>query len=235
MEVKSKNGIFFFLCLCILSVGAGLLIHLAKWTYREPVSAAIDPAKPMIALTFDDGPNAQYTPQVLDVLYENHALATFFVVGEHIKGNKNLLKKIVNSGNELGNHTYSHQDLTALTLEEAQAEFQKTQSEVQKVLPGYLLLYARPPYGKTSPEIQAVAAARIVLWDVDSGDWQQVNADAVFHNVVEEVKDGDIVIFHDKSDVTLSALKQILPELQKRGYQFVTLSQLYRYRNIPVQ
>lgn len=229
--MKQKNLIF------ILSIIMGILlismcglrmIH-SNHDYHK-ISIKIDPSKPMVSLTFDDGPNASYTPEVLDILLKNQAYATFCINGKNIKNNEELLKRIVKEGHELANHTFSHIDLTTLNKEEIKDEIELNQAEILRVLPEYTLLYVRPPYGHYNEYVKDAITLPLLLWDIDSGDWDEPNAEKIYTMVMNNISDGDIVVFHDDNPETIKALNDIIPALQKKGFQLVTVSQLTQYR-----
>lgn len=229
--MRVKNSWFILLLwIFIFVITAVLLSNLHSRIYREAIKVPLDNTKPIIAFTFDDGPNELYTHQVLDILYEKKVPATFFVLGKNIEGNECILKEIVQSGHELGNHTYSHADLTTLDQEEIISEIGQTQELVEKVIPGYALKYVRPPYGRCNQAVEEAINGLVVLWEVDSGDWEKVEAQIIYNTVVDNVRDGDIIVFHDGNSSTVVVLKEIISELQARGYQFGTLSQLYNQR-----
>lgn len=226
--MRVKNSWFILLLwILIFLITAVLRINLDSRINREVIKVSLDDTKPIIAFTFDDGPNEHYTHQILDILYEMNVPATFFVTGKNIAGNEYILKEIVQSGHELGNHTYSHADLTVLDQEEIIREIGNTQDLVEKTIPGYVLKYVRPPYGRCNQAVEEVINEHIVLWEVDSGDWEKVDAPTIYHKVVANVKDGSIIVFHDDNSSIVVALKEIIAELQAKGYQFGTLSQLY--------
>ncbi len=226
--MKTKNTFFIFsLWFIILSLTVVLPLGIVRRSYRTPIQTCLDPEKPVVALTFDDGPNPEITPLVLDILYENQVPATFFVCGKSIDGNEDLLKDIVENGHELGNHTNTHPDLTTLTQQEIQSEINLTQQKVSKIVPNYSLYYFRPPYGRYNDTVTNSTTDQIVLWDVDSDDWEATDIQTIYNHVFDNVKDQDIIIFHDDNQLTVHALKQIIPTLKANGFQFVTLSQLY--------
>lgn len=124
--MKRKNNRFAAILFCLVgALIAALLWGLYRQIHPPKIQTDIDPDKPMVALTFDDGPNARYTPPILDLLYRYQAPSTFFVVGEHLKGNPLLVQEMVSSGHQLGNHTYSHLDLTSITPAEITQQVEK--------------------------------------------------------------------------------------------------------------
>ena len=184
----------------------------------------IDFKKPVIALTFDDGPS-KYTNKILDILKENNANATFFVIGNKVEIFKDTIQKMVSLGNEIGNHSYSHKWLTKLNKEEFQTEIEKTQNIVKEIT-GYTPLLLRPTYGSINKQIRLNTDLKIVMWTVDTMDWKLKNSKTIAERALKDIKDGDIILMHDIRERTLEAIKILIPELKKQGYQFVTVSEL---------
>jgi len=193
----------------------------------------IDPNKPMVALTFDDGPSPEYTPEILKALRDNNARATFFVLGTLAELNPELLNQIVESGNEIGNHTYSHLDLTK--LEELAVDYQVlTTQEIVRRATGKAPILLRPSYGYTNEVVKKIDMP-IILWSIDSLDWQSKNPDVIYYLVLNNLKDGDIILMHDIYKTSAEAVLRIIPELKRRGYQLVTVSELAKVRGIPLE
>lgn len=195
---------------------------------NEPVKN-IDPNKPMIALTFDDGPTKKYTPIILDTLKENNASATFFILGSKAESEPEILQRMVLEGNEIGNHTFSHKQLTTLSKERIEEEITHTQESIFKVTNKYPQII-RPPYGsKNDLVFQCADDKKIVTWTIDTEDWRSKNAETVVKKVLNEVEDGSIILMHDMYASTAEAAVILIPELQEKGYQLVTISELYAY------
>lgn len=188
----------------------------------QPIS--IDPKKPVIALTFDDGPS-KYTTQILDVLKDNDANATFFVIGNKVETFKETMQKMVSLGNEIGNHSYSHKWLTKLEKEDLEEQIQKTQEIVKKIT-GYTPVLLRPTYGSVNKQVRQNTNLKIIMWTVDTMDWKVKNSKTIAERALKDIEDGDIILMHDTRERTLEAVKIIVPELKKQGYQFVTISEL---------
>ncbi len=228
--MKLKNMIFpvfiFFLIFCLS------FFFLKSYFIQKPIIYTIDRDKPMIALTFDDGPNSHYTPQLLKLLDNQQVLATFFVTGENIRRYPLLIKKMAHTGHELANHTFSHQDLTKLSSRQIKQQIYKTESAIQKIIPDYKLKYVRPPYGHVNDDVKKNINQPLVLWSLDSGDWSSPQAENIYHTVLHQIKDQDIIVFHDDNQQTISALKKLIPKLKAKGFQFVTVSQLHAYKKI---
>ncbi|MCY0901463.1 MAG: polysaccharide deacetylase family protein [Firmicutes bacterium] len=182
-----------------------------------------------VALTFDDGPSPLFTPQVLDVLREFHAKATFFIIGADAVRFPELIRYMAKQGHEIGNHTQTHPQLEGMTGKEV-SDCDRTIESITGIRPTLL----RPPGGRMSDHTLFVARKtrhRLILWtwDVDTRDWAQPGTQRIVRLVVNHIDPGDIVLFHDgggKRNQTVAALRIILDQLTKDGYQFVTVSQL---------
>lgn len=190
----------------------------------------IDPSKPVVALTFDDGPS-KYTDDILDILKENYINATFFVIGNKVKYYSNTLNKSIANGNEIGNHTYNHKSLSNLKLDDILSQINKTQDIIYEIS-GYTPLYLRPSYGNTSHLLKEKTPLEIVLWTVDPEDWKYKNSKMIAKKVLDKTKDGSIILLHDTKKRTRDALKIIIPQLKSKGYQFVTISELKEVQEI---
>jgi len=184
----------------------------------------IDPSRPVVAITFDDGPS-KYTQEILSILQKYDANGTFFVLGNKTKAYQDTLQEALNQGNEIGNHSYNHKWLTRLDIEDFREQIDKTQSLIQE-LTGYTPALLRPTYGSINKKIRNNTNLKIVLWDVDSLDWKIKDSKKIANRVLKDVEDMDIILFHDTYKRTVESLKIVLQELQKEGYQFVTVSEL---------
>lgn len=190
----------------------------------------IDPYKPVVAITFDDGPS-KYTDDILDVLSKNDANATFFVLGNKVKNYSNTLNKMLTNGNEIGNHSYNHRELQVLNEEELLFQIETTQNIIKEKT-GYTPIYLRPTYGNTNDFLKKHSNLEIVLWTVDPEDWKYKNSKTIAKRVINKVKDGSIVLMHDTKKRSLEALKIIIKDLKEKGFQFVTISELKEVNEI---
>lgn len=188
----------------------------------------IDPNKPMIAITYDDGPS-KYTPEILDVLKENNSSATFFVLGSQVNRNKDILVRMLEEGNQIGNHTYNHKKLTTISDEELYKQIRGTDDLIYRAT-GYTPSIMRPPYGATNEELNKKIQKPVINWSIDTRDWENRNTEIIVNSILEDVKDGDIILMHDLYDTTAEASKIVIPELVKRGYQLVTVEELFEYK-----
>ncbi|MHC2184053.1 polysaccharide deacetylase family sporulation protein PdaB [Paenibacillus sp. PvR052] len=187
-----------------------------------------------VALTFDDSPDTQFTPQVLDVLKQYNVRATFFLIGSQAEKYPEIVKRIVREGHVIGNHSYDHKLFTKLTDEKFKAQVLQTQKTLKSLI-GYTPRLIRPPYGEIS-ENQLLWASqqgfRIVNWNVDSQDWKQIKRDQVTNNILNHVKTGSIVLQHtgggpgQNLSGTVEALPTVIQTLQSRGYKLVTLPEM---------
>lgn len=181
----------------------------------------------VVALTFDDGPAKIYTQQILDILKKQQVKATFFVIGEEVKGNPDLLRRMVSEGHEIGNHGFSHDYGQRKLLE----ELNQTEQAVYSVSGTHTYFY-RPPGGyipKNKLTLVKNKGYVVTLWSVDSRDWRRPGVDGIVGNVLKNVFPGAIILFHDGGGLrnqTVEALEQLIDELRARGYTFVTLSEL---------
>lgn len=195
-----------------------------------PKDDDIDPSKPMIALTFDDGPS-KHTSQVLDILEKYGGRATFCAVGNLVGAREETVKRAADLGCEVIGHSWDHRDLTKLTREEIKKEIEDTNAAIEAATGLSPRLY-RPPYGAVDDVVKSVSAGlgcAMICWSVDSEDWKTKNADAVYASVMKHASDKAIVLSHDLYGTTADAYERIIPELISKGYQLVTVSELMYY------
>ena len=181
--------------------------------------------KKRIALTFDDGPHPYYTDQLLDGLAERGVKATFFLLGCNIDGNEEVVRRMAEEGHLIGNHTYYHVDITALSQEEACAEIQDTSRKITAIT-GQPVEYVRPPFGNWNRELECEVVMIPIFWTVDTLDWSTRNVDRLVEQVVSGVEENDIILMHDYYDSTVKAALRIIDILQAEGYEFVTADEL---------
>ncbi|WP_195985757.1 polysaccharide deacetylase family protein [Clostridium sp. D33t1_170424_F3] len=199
---------------------------------EEPAApAAIDKSRPVVALSFDDGPNAKVTPRILDILKQNNARATFFVLGNRVDSYASILQREYEEGHEIGNHSYNHPSLTKLSVKDITYQVNETDARISQLVPVVPTLL-RPPYGAVNDAVKTSVQKPLALWSIDTLDWKTRNKDAVVKEVIGKVKDGDIILMHDMYSTTADALEVILPELSKQGFQFVTVSELLAEKEI---
>jgi peptidoglycan/xylan/chitin deacetylase (PgdA/CDA1 family) len=203
--------------------------------FEGPVDWAMNTAthgsrdRRVVALTFDDGPDPERTPALLDALAELDVPATFFVLGEKVDAHPELCARIADEGHELGNHTYSHPYLPLQRSAKVARELAATDAAIERAT-GLVPDLARPPYGGRSPwTVRAFdrLAKRVVLWDVNSFDWKGAPADEVARRVVDRARPGSIILMHDGGrdhTSTIDAVRMVVPALRAQGYDLVTVS-----------
>lgn len=196
----------------------------------------LDKNKPMVALTFDDGPNPVSTPIILDTLEKYNARATFFDLGSLMGNNSKIVKREEEIGCEVASHTYSHKNLNTLSKNEVLEEQEKTDEQMQKIL-GHTSKLIRPPYGNANFLVKSyLNNYALIGWDIDTLDWKSKNAESVIKEVRKYSNyDGRIVLMHSIYKSTAEAVKTIVPELIKKGYQLVTISEMAEAKGIKLQ
>ena len=191
-------------------------------------ASLIDPNKKMVALTFDDGPG-KYTQEIVTCLKKNDSRATFFVLGCNINSYKSAVKNADKIGCEIANHSYDHTILTRLSAAQVKTQMKDTDAKIKKIT-GSNSTLMRCPGGGVNKTVQGAVGKPIILWSIDTLDWKTRNTDKTISAVMNNVKDGDIVLMHDIHEPTKRAALYLIPELRKKGYQLVTVSELAKYR-----
>lgn len=183
--------------------------------------------KPLLALTFDDGPS-EHTDRLLDVFRQYGGKGTFFVIGELINNRPETITRAFAEGHEIGNHTYDHSALTYLSDEAIADKIQKTCERLKELL-GINCRIVRPPYGDCGDNVKAVGRAlgvSFINWSVDTADWKSLNADAVYNEVMGNAVDGAIILCHDAHKTTVDAMERAIPKLIETGFRLVTVTEL---------
>ncbi len=191
----------------------------------------IDPTKPMIALTFDDGPS-EYTTRILKVLAKYDARATFCVIGKNVELYRDVIVRIVSGGNEIACHTWSHPKLTEQSAATIRSQITRTNDLVREITGGYEIRVLRPPYGSHNKTVRSICADLgmiIAHWEVDTKDWNNRNTSTTYKNIMKGAANGTIVLCHDIYSTTAAAAEKAIPELISRGYQLVTVSELMSF------
>jgi len=192
-------------------------------------------AKKYVALTFDDGPHESLTREILDILDENDVKATFFPIGKNVNEHPDVMKAVIDRGHEVGNHTYSHANVSKLSPDKLREEITKTESLLRELGADPTLF--RPPggaYSRSALDTVDEMGYKYILWSwrLDTRDWSSPPADQVINTVKQNVSDGSIILFHDyvaKQSPTPSALRELIPYLKAEGYTFVTVSELIAF------
>lgn len=212
----------------------------AQFTYIELLGIldlpnperTIDPSKPMVALTFDDGPSNN-TTHILDLLKFYNCRATFYVVGNRISSYASTIQRCAAEGNEIGIHTWEHAKLTVLSPEEIASQLTLTEQAVEQYA-GVTCASVRPTGGACNDTVKTVAGQLgyyLVNWSVDTEDWKTRDADSTYNAISTQAYDGAIILCHDLYEATASSMDRVIPELLAQGYQLVTVSELMSYRD----
>ncbi len=203
-------------------------------TYENEIGYNYTNAKKSIAFTFDDSPNKNKTNKIVSYLKDNLFHATFFMLGNKMKYQKDLVLSVINNGNEIGSHTYNHKNMSKMTDEEIKSDF-NLMNDLYKSITGNNLKYIRPPYGVISEKQTSLIDASFILWSLDTNDWRYRSSDYIVNYVINNVKDGDIILFHDSYDETVEAIEELLPILYSKGYQIMSISELFEIKGITLE
>lgn len=194
---------------------------------EAPQGPSVDPNKPMLALTFDDGPSA-HTERLLDAFAAHGGKGTFYVVGNMLDGRPDTLRRMAAEGHEIGGHSWNHRQLTKLGKEELTDQLMSTRAKIYDIT-GVDATTMRPPYGSCNDQVKTTAGElgiALINWSVDTLDWKYKNADTVYTAVMDGAKDGAIILCHDLHKTTVDAMERAIPALIAEGYQLVTVSEL---------
>lgn len=186
--------------------------------------------KKLVALTFDDGPSPSTTPALLDTLSKKNALATFFMLGVMANRNPDIVKRAEREGHEIANHTMYHQNLVQLSPDSIQSDIDESKNAFRNTI-GHTPTLIRPPYGNINDAVRASAHAPLILWSVDTRDWESQDAAAIVATAMNQVHDGAIILMHDIYPSTVDAVSNLIDSLKTEGYEFATVSELAENRH----
>ncbi len=202
------------------------MVGVAEAASTGPLQVAMmQGAQNCVALTFDDGPDASLTPQLLTILETKGVKATFFVVGVRAATWPAPVARAAADGFEIGNHSWDHAALPSLGTDAALSEIARTDAIIQKIT-GKAPAYLRAPYGSISPRIAGLTERQFIAWSVDSLDWKGASPTQMINRVVGNLTNGGIVLMHDIHANTIAAVPGIIDGLQARGFRFVTVSEM---------
>ena len=195
------------------------------------VYRSVSTEKKQIALTFDDGPHPVLTPRVLKILAQYGVKATFFMVGQNVMSYSEAAKAVIEAGHEVGNHTFSHPHIANLSEQAIFEEIGKCEDALEELCE-YRPHLLRTPQGALTPSLERCLSDDdyiLVLWSLDTRDWDNKSTECIAQTVLANVKAGDIILMHDfigHNSKTPEALEKIIPILLSQGYEFVTVSEL---------
>ena len=226
---RQKNRALFMLALSLL---LGVVLEgTSPAVLPADAPAELEADRPLVALTFDDGPRRSTTEELLDGLAQRGAHATFFLVGEMIPGNEDLVLRMEEEGHQIGTHSYDHVYLTGLNAREFTCQVDRTENLLTQILGhgGFLL---RPPYGRIDNAVEKRAGGPLILWSVDPEDWNDKNTDRIVAHILNNVRDGDVILLHDIYPTSVAAALQVVDALHQQGFLFVTVEELAYQRHV---
>ena len=211
--------------MCLVLLGQSLLYR--ESTEKETCETLSQNRETVkkVAITFDDGPNPDYTGLLLDGLKERGVSATFFLLGKEVERYPKIVKEIYQDGHLIGTHSYEHVNLSNLNDSAAIEQVDKTNTAIYKIT-GEYPEYIRPPFGCWKCNLDYETKMIEVLWDVDPLDWKTSNSDVIAKRVIDQVKEDDIILLHDASESSVKAAFKIIDELEREGYRFVTVEEI---------
>ena len=212
----------------IFSALLALAIALSLAAAVAPVRAA---GGKLVAITFDDGPGP-YTNRLLDGLAQRGVKATFFMVGSNVARYPDTVARMYREGHQLANHSYDHSDFTGLSDSGVRSQISKTNDLLSKAAGKGSVYMVRAPYGSTNARVRSLVGAPLVYWSVDPQDWKYRNATTVKNAVVNNAHDGAIILLHDIHSTSVDGALAAIDVLQDKGYEFVTVAELFRRRGV---
>lgn len=189
----------------------------------------------LAAITFDDGPSAEYTPKLLDELKARGVKATFFMLGQNAQSNMDIVARAYNEGHEIASHSWDHPDLTGLSDSGVRNQLDSTVRVLSEGCSGVTDFLLRPPYGSTNSRVESLINVPMIYWSVDPEDWKYRDPDTVRSHIVDNTYDGAIILVHDIHGTSVDGALMAIDDLLDMGYEFVTVSELHRRRQIPLE
>ena len=186
--------------------------------------------KKLVALTFDDGPSADTTPRLLDILFEKDVPATFFMLGSRARNNPDIVKRAEREYHIVASHTMYHQNLIRISAIAAEADINESKSVFKSIL-GHTPELTRPPYGNTNNIVSGIIGTPMILWSVDPADWKNQDPNAILSVIKSQLHDGAIILMHDIYPTSVDAVPAIIDNLRSDGYEFVTIPELAKARH----
>lgn len=209
-------------------------ISIAPMAYHVQITRRDITGKKLIALTFDDGPSATTTPTLLNTLKSRDVPVTFFMLGNMARNNPDIVKRAIEEGHEVASHTMYHQNLVRISSDAARSDIDEAKSVFEGILDGGIS-FTRPPYGYYNSAISESVGTPIILWSVDTLDWQSRNPDMIVSTALDQAHDGAIVLMHDIYDTSVAAVPQLIDRMRENGYEFVTIPELVKERGVSLE
>ncbi|MCH1939109.1 polysaccharide deacetylase family protein [Holdemania massiliensis] len=193
----------------------------------------VDPQRPMVALTFDDGPHPRNTPRILEALKAYDGASTFFMVGTNVERYPDVVLQVAENGSEIASHTYSHPNLTRLSADSLNVQLNRVSELVDELTHQQIQVKTlRPPYGAVNEQVKEASPTPLILWSLDTLDWKTRSAEKTVDLVLSQVEDGDIILMHDIHAESADAAETIIPKLTEMGFQLVTVQELMEAKGL---
>lgn len=243
LEKRIKSAVIYDMAIGLGVLGFLILLYFNKYVYKGfGIQKDIIRHGPhhfkYVALTFDDGPDPVYTPEILDILKEKDVQATFFLIGKNVNRHPEIALRMADEGHSIGSHTHSHKSLVPLTAKSTYIEIKNAEAAIEEAT-GIRPTLFRPPrgvYSSYARELLKEERYTLVLWDLSAVDWAELAPKKIVANVVNKIKPGSIILLHDSGDLityrggdrhsTVKALPEIIDKLRAQGYEFVTIDQM---------
>ena len=206
-------------------------IRIAPMAHHVRITKRVLEGKKLVALTFDDGPSSETTPGLLDILFQEDVPATFFMLGNMARNNPELVRQVEAAGHIVASHTMYHQNLVRLSATAVQADIDEANATFNEIL-GHGVSLTRPPYGNINSNVRAAVGTPMILWSVDTLDWQSKNPDAIIETTLSQVHDGAVILMHDIHPTTIAAVPTLIKVLRDSGYEFATILELAKIRGV---
>ena len=209
-------------------------IRIAPMSYHPRVTKKSPEGKMLVALTFDDGPSSETTPTLLDILYKEDVTATFVMLGSKAKNNPDLVRRVESEGHIVASHTMYHQNLIRISASALASDIAESKAVFNNIL-GHLPTLTRPPYGNFNGIVSSNIDTPLILWSVDTLDWKNKSTEAIMGTTMSQVHDGAIILMHDIHPTTIEAVPTLIDALRKSSYEFVTVPELAKARNVDLK
>ena len=229
---KMERGRLVLLLFVLALLGLG--VRSAPREEVQPVGLPQEADRPLVALTFDDGPRRSTTTDLLDGLAQRGVQATFFLIGKQIEGNEDLVERMEAEGHQIGIHSFDHKILTALNSADFATQVDREREALKEIL-GREDFPLRPPYGEVDTGVKRRAGGPIILWSVDPEDWRYKDADRVTEHILNNVRDGDVILLHDIFPTSVEAALRVVDALHQQGFLFVTINELAAQRHMELE
>tara|TARA_R110002051_G_scaffold324635_1_gene422839 strand:+ start:29938 stop:30714 length:777 start_codon:yes stop_codon:yes gene_type:complete len=222
--------ILFLVWLTITTIGS---FNISCNYHLQALNSINGHQKKQVAITFDDGPHHQFTPQIIALLKSYNANATFFCIGKNIENHPELIKNMISEGHTIGNHTYNHSPyFDFYSRKKVAVEINRTNQLVESIIGKKMNLF-RPPYGVTNPAIKKAikqTGHHVIGWNIRSLDTVKKNSQSILNRITKNIAPGSIILLHDSKEITVDVLEQLLLYLQKNDYQTVTINTLFNIK-----